>query len=249
MSIYYLDSYHVLLLQTLLMNLIRGKVKHCVKNSDSLYYISISTGMSIATIYRKALDLMNYGLIERVSKGHYVITTKGVLLLAMLYLSNDSSINREVFELAVDKLREDWNLEEFDRNEVINYLKLLHKGLSKLGLSPLHVNINTLGKSICYILPEGIGNGRGSLIHLIAEYLEVGMDEVRSAERVIAKALLDYLPSIRLRDGCKAVVLLTGEQSIGASPTILAIKCRIRGYSLSGDCPIALSLIRKVFND
>ncbi len=80
--------------------------------------------MSIATAYRKALDLMSLGLMERVSKGHYVITTKGVLLLAMMYLSNGGgSINRDVFELAIDKLREDWDLEEFDRNEVISYLK------------------------------------------------------------------------------------------------------------------------------
>ena len=249
MNIYYpLDNYHILLLQTLLLHLLKGKVKNCGRNLDSLYYISMSTGMSIATAYRKALDLMSLGLIERVSKGHYVITTKGVLLLALMYLGN-GSVNREVFDMAIDKLREDWDLEEFDRNEVINYLKLLYKGLSKQGLSPLSANINTLGRSVYYVLPESIGNGRGSLIHSIAEYLGVSIDDVRSAERVIAKALLDYLPSIRLRDGCKVVALLTGDQSIKASPTILAIKCRMRGYSLNGDCPIALSLIHKAFND
>ncbi|WP_243669724.1 hypothetical protein [Vulcanisaeta sp. JCM 16161] len=224
-------------------------MRHCDKNLDSLYYISMSTGMSIATAYRKALDLMNLGLIERVSKGHYVITTKGVLLLALMYIGNGISVNRDAFELAIDKLREDWDLEEFDRNEIINYLKLLYKGISKLGLSPLSINIGSLGKSVYYILPENISNGRISLIHSIAEYLGVSENEVRSAERVIAKALLDYLPSVRLKDGCRAVVTLTGDQSIKASPTILAIKCRIKGYSLNSDCPVALSLIRRAFNE
>lgn len=248
MSIYYLDNYHILILQALLLHLIKGKVRHCSRNLDSLYYISMSTGMSIATAYRKALDLMNLGLIERVSKGHYVITTKGVLLLAMMYLSNGVSVNRDVFELAIDKLREDWDLEEFNRDEVINYLKLLYKGFSKLGLSPLNANVESLGRSVHYVLPDGINNGRISLIHSIAEYLGVSVDEVRQAERIIAKALLDYLPSVRLRDGCRAVVVLTGDQSIRASPTVLAIKCRIKGYSLNSDCPVALSLIHKAFN-
>ncbi len=158
------------------------------------------------------------------------------------------SVNRDVFELAIDKLREDWDLEEFNRDEVINYLKLLYKGFSKLGLSPLNANVESLGRSVHYVLPDGINNGRISLIHSIAEYLGVSVDEVRQAERIIAKALLDYLPSVRLRDGCRAVVVLTGDQSIRASPTVLAIKCRIKGYSLNSDCPVALSLIHKAFN-
>ncbi|MGC8542453.1 MAG: hypothetical protein ACP5NQ_00825 [Vulcanisaeta sp.] len=248
MDIYHLDNYHILLLQTLLVHLIRGKTKHCARNTDSLYYISINTGMSIATAYRKALDLMNLGLVERVNKGHYIITVKGILVLIMMYLDN-GSISKEVFELAVDKLREDWDLSEFDRNEVINYLKLLYKGLNKLDLSSIITNIDSLGKSVYYILPEGINNGRHSIIYSIAEYLGTTVDEVRSAERIIAKALIDYLPSIRLSDGCRAIVLLTGDQSVRSTLTILAIKCRIRGYSLNSDCPIALSLVHKACHD
>ncbi len=113
-----------------------------------------------------------------------------------------------------------------------------------MGLSPLNANVNSLSKSVYYVLPDGINNGRISLTHSIAEYLGVSIDEVKQAERVIAKALLELLPVVTLNDGCKAALLI--EESSG-KPFVkpVAIKCRINGYALRLNCPILTSIMNK----
>jgi hypothetical protein len=86
-----------------------------------------------------------------------------------------------------------------------------------------------------------------SIINFIAEDLGLPIDEVKATERVIAKALLEYLPTITLRDGCKVALLLKGDQSRKVTIVKVAMKCRIHGYKLGIDCPIANSLISRLF--
>ncbi|WP_143701257.1 hypothetical protein [Vulcanisaeta thermophila] len=94
------------------------------QNILSLTYISKLTGLSMATIYRKALDLIALGLINKVDRGHYIVTTKGAFLL-VVFAINGYNIRRDALEASIKRLKEDWGLTELSDEEVINYIKLL----------------------------------------------------------------------------------------------------------------------------
>jgi hypothetical protein len=192
---------------------------------------------------------MDMGLIDKIDKGHYIITTKGALVLALLYLSGVGGISDDVFRLAIGKLKEDWDLAEFSDDEVISYINLINKGIAQTKIRPANICAQSLNCTLHYILqrPLHIINNNKSIINFIAEDLDLPIDKVKAAERVIAKALLEYLPTITLRDGCKVALLLQGDQSRKVTIVKVAMKCRIHGYKLGIDCPIANSLISRLF--
>jgi hypothetical protein len=72
---------------------------------------------------------------------------------------------------------------------------------------------------------------------------------VRKAERVIARAILDFFPSVRLPDGCRVVLMPHGEY--GVRMTALASHCKIYGYTLSLRCDagraLVAQMIRQIF--
>ncbi|MGC8544259.1 MAG: hypothetical protein ACP5NQ_09985, partial [Vulcanisaeta sp.] len=121
---------------------------------------------------------------------------------------------------------------------------------TKLRMSLTNICARSLGSTIHYLLPEplnSLGNNK-SLINVIAENLEVPIEKVLKAERVIAKALLEFLPAITLKDGCRVAVLLQGDQSRKITLIRVAMKCKVHGYKLGIDCPIANSLISRLIN-
>lgn len=239
-----LDMYHILILQFLIMHSKHGMV-NADRNVASLYYMSNVAGVSIATLYRRVLELMSMGLVDRIDKGRYVITTKGALALALLYL-NGVGVDADAFRMAINRLKEDWGLDEVSDDEVINYVSLLNRAAELLKL-PLARLCARLGFTVRYLLPESLSNVSGkSLLNAIAENLGVPVDKVSSAERVIAKALLDFLPTITLKDGCKIAVLLQGDQTRKVSLVGVAMKCRMRGYKLGVDCPLGKLLLNKL---
>jgi len=219
------------------------------KNTASLYHMAKTLNISIATLYRKSLELMDMGLIDKIDKGHYIITTKGALVLTLLYLRGVSGISNDAFRSAIGKLKEDWDLAEFSDDEVISYINLINKGIAQTKIRPANICAQSLNCTLHYILqrPLHIINNNKSIINFIAEDLGLPIDKVKAAERVIAKALLEYLPTITLRDGCKVALLLQGDQSRKVTIVKVAMKCRIHGYKLGIDCPIANSLISRLF--
>jgi hypothetical protein len=205
--------------------------------------------ISIATLYRKSLELIDMGLIDKIDKGHYIITTKGALVLTLLYLRGVSGISNDAFRLAIGKLKEDWDLAEFSDDEIISYISLINKGIAQTKIRPVNICAQSLSCTLHYILqrPLHIINNNKSIMNFIAENLDLPIDKVKVAERVIAKALLEYLPTITLKDGCKVALLLQGDQSRKVTIVKVAMKCRIHGYKLGIDCPIANSLISRLF--
>ncbi len=93
------------------------------------------------------------------------------------------------------------------------------------------------------LLPDNLKIGMKPLDLVISETLNTSLESVRKAERVIAKALLELLPTVTLSDGCKAALLIEGADKPIVKP--VAIKCRINGYTLRLNCPILTSLISK----
>ena len=243
-----LDTYHITILQMLILMYKNHLLSNHGKNPSSLYYMATATNISIATLYRKSLELLDMGLIDKIDRGHYIITTKGALVLAILYLSGIGSISEDVFRAVIRKLKEDWDLTEFNDDEVIGYVDLIGRGAALTKTPLINVCARSLARTLYYILKEPLSNvGDGKLIlKHIAESLEIPIDKVKRAERVIVKALLEYLPVITLRDGCKVALILQGDQSRRVSMAKIAMKCKIHGYRLGVDCPIANSLISKL---
>ncbi|GGI87152.1 hypothetical protein [Vulcanisaeta souniana] len=210
----------------------------------SLTYLSKVTGLSIASIYRKMLELLSMGFVEKVNKGQYVVTARGALLLSVAYLTGAIKINEVAFKYAIMKLKEDWELEDFSDDEVKEYISLLIKGLIRLGRKIEDFCASNLSRTALVLLPDNLRIGTKSLDQVIAETLNVPLELVRKAERVIAKALLELLPVVTLNDGCKAALLI--EESAG-KPVVrpVAIKCRINGYALRLNCPVLTSIMNK----
>ncbi|WP_069807348.1 hypothetical protein [Vulcanisaeta thermophila] len=89
----------------------------------------------------------------------------------------------------------------------------------------------------------------GDVIKALSEVLGIPIDAVKGAERVIAKALLDFFPTVTLSDGCRVSVLMGGFASGKNITYPLAIKCKVIGYSLNvNKCPIASKLISKALS-
>ncbi|WP_069807350.1 hypothetical protein [Vulcanisaeta thermophila] len=240
-----LDTYHIAILQALLWGLHKSLAGNNGKSTRSLYGVSLKTGFSMATIYRKALELMDMRLIEKADRGNYVITTKGLLLLLLLYLNGDSRVSSDSFKLALSKLKEDWDLGEFNDEEVISFIKVLERAFLKMKV-PIHrVCIKSLNDTVLFIL-SSLENMHDNMIKVLMESLELPMDVVKRAERIIAKAILNQFPSLTLNDGCKVSIIIYSNQPGNAMVRILAMKCRLKGYSLSDDCPVARTLISKL---
>ena len=239
-----LDSTHILILEALIISMYQLALMQRGVNTLSLTYLSRVTGLSIATVYRKVLELLSMGLVEKVGRGQYVVTTRGALLLSVLYLTNAIRVNDAAFKYAVTKLREDWGLGEFTDDEVRAYVSLLIRGLTRLGRKISDFCANNLGRTVLALLPDSLRIGTKSLDLVISETLNTPLDFVRRAERVIAKALLELLPVVTLSDGCKAALII--EDSAG-KPVIrpVAVKCRVNGYTLRPNCPILMAMINK----
>ncbi|BDR93095.1 hypothetical protein Vsou_21880 [Vulcanisaeta souniana JCM 11219] len=239
-----LDSIHILILETLIVSMFQLALMQKGINTLSLTYLSKVTGLSIASIYRKMLELLSMGFVEKVNKGQYVVTARGALLLSVAYLTGAIKINEVAFKYAIMKLKEDWELEDFSDDEVKEYISLLIKGLIRLGRKIEDFCASNLSRTALVLLPDNLRIGTKSLDQVIAETLNVPLELVRKAERVIAKALLELLPVVTLNDGCKAALLI--EESAG-KPVVrpVAIKCRINGYALRLNCPVLTSIMNK----
>ncbi len=169
----------------------------------------------------------------RVNKNHYLITTKGLIIMALSCISgliNDD----EVCQDATLLLKHEWNLDEFDDESIKAYLKLLMTKVSKYGLDPLQVlpSLN-FSKSVLFLIPDNIYyvNSK-SMLDLMIE--ELGDKElVMKAQGIIAKALMLLLPSTTLDDGCRAITI---------SGKVIALKCRVKGYTLDSKCPVLIKL-------
>lgn len=241
--------YHILILQFLMAHLKHAAIngRNDGRNAASLYHMSNAMNISIATLYRKALELMDLGLVIRIGKGHYAITTKGALVLALLYLRGVHDIDLNTFNASISRLKEDWGLSDVKDEEIISYLSLLNKAIDIMR-TPIAQVCAKLNSTIHYLLPSSlnnIGNGK-HLLNAIAENLGVSSEEVSRAESVIAKALLEFLPTITLKDGCKVAVVLKGDQSRKISLMGIAMRCRIYGYKLGIDCPVIASLLNRL---
>ncbi|ADN50770.1 HTH domain-containing protein [Vulcanisaeta distributa] len=229
-----IDIVHLLILKMILKVIMRAIRDQGAVNGSSLYKLIVDyTGMSVATVYRKIADLMSWGYIIRADKNHYIVTTKGLIALELLCVGgfiNDHDLCQDVTFM----VGHEWDLDEFG-NECINaYFKLLMIKASKDGLDPLHV-LPSLGfpKSVLLLIPNDFHNvNRKSILDLLIE--ELGNEElVMKAQGIIAKALMMLLPTTTLNDGCKAVTV---------SNRVIALKCKVRGYTLDSRCPFLVKI-------
>ena len=213
----------------------------------SLYNVSKETGLSIATVYRKSLELSRMGLLLRLGKGAYVVTPKGAFYLAAHAIKNGGPAH--ALESAIKRLKSDWGLSDLTDEEVETYVRLLLLGLEKLGRTPVDFCANDFGRTVQVLLPPNFG-GR-NIAKVIAQHLSVPVEMVEKAERVIARALLEFFPSVKLPDGCRVVVVLHGEY--GARLSVLAAHCKVYGYTLGLKCEAGKALlaeaIRRIFQN
>ncbi|MFB6490109.1 MAG: MarR family transcriptional regulator [Thermoproteus sp. AZ2] len=231
----HIDPRAISLLTTLLLSTI-GR-----SPTASLYDVAKRMGLSIATVYRRSLELAEQGLIARLGKGAYMVTPRGAFYLAMLGVEGRAPA--PVLAAAIKKLKSDWDLAEFEDEEVEAYIRLLMAGLRRLGRTPLDFCAGEFGRTVQVLLPERFA--RRNVIRAIAQHLSVPVEEVMKAERIIAKAMLEFLPSVKLPDGCKTAVFLQGEQDIDV--VVAASYCKIQGYRLGLDCALGRLAISKYF--
>ena len=206
----------------------------------SLYNVSKETGLSIATVYRKSLELSRMGLLLRLGKGAYVVTPKGAFYLAAYAIKNGGPAH--ALEVAIKRLKSDWDLSDVTNEEVEAYVRLLLIGLERLGRPPLGFCADDFGRTVQVLLPPKFG-GR-NVVEAIAQHLSVPIEMVEKAERVIARAILEFFPSIKLPDGCRAVVIPQGEY--GAKLNVLASYCKVKGYTLGLRCSAGQALLADV---
>ena len=229
-----MDVIHLLILKLLLKMTLRMVRNQSAVNELSLY--KLLTGyadVSIATIYRKITDLITWGYIVRVNKNHYLITTKGLVTMSLLCVNkniNDDEICHDTILL----LKHEWNLDEFSDENIKAYLKLLTIRTLSEGLDPIQVlpSLN-FPRSVLLLLPNNFHymNSK-TMLELLIE--EVGNRElIMMAQGIIAKALMSLLPITTLNDGCRAVTV---------SDKVIALKCRVRGYTLDSRCPMLMKL-------
>ncbi|MEZ0249254.1 MAG: transcriptional regulator [Thermoproteus sp.] len=213
----------------------------------SLYNVAKETGASIATIYRRALELAKMGLLLKVGRGSYTVTPKGAFYLAAVAIRNGGP--DYMLKAAVRRLRADWGLADMSDEEVEAYVKLLLAGLERLGRPPLGFCADDFGRTVQVLLPSKFGGV--DIVEVIARHLSVPLEIVKKAERVIARAILEFFPSIKLPDGCKVVVMPFGEY--GTRLSVLASYCRINGYMLGLRCSAGKVLVaeamRRIFQN
>ena len=230
-----LDPVHILILRYLIL----GPRGNHLNSDVSLYKISLMENQSIATLYRRALELLNYGLLIRVNRGNYIATTKAYFIILSLYLSKSGLVDDELAMASLRKLKQAWYLEEFNDEEVLNYVKLLIKGAERRRISLVNVCTDSFSRTVIIILPDKLK--KKPMIDAIGDFIN-DMQLVKASERVIAKALLEFFPTITLNDGCEAAIAIWGQQNRGIRYRVLALKCRMHGYTL-GECPVASNLI------
>ncbi|MDT7870589.1 MAG: transcriptional regulator [Thermoproteus sp.] len=210
----------------------------------SLYRISKETGISIATAYRKIVEMTRMGLVLRLGRGAYAVTPKGAFYVAAVAVEQEAP--EHVLKAAVRKLKEDWGVADLSDEEVETYVRLVLIGLRRLGRPPLGFCADDFGRTVQVLLPPKFGN---DVVAAIAQHLSVPPEMVRKAERVIARAILDFFPSVRLPDGCRVVLMPHGEY--GVRMTALTSHCRFHGYTLSLRCDagraLVAQMIRQIF--
>ncbi|WP_143701236.1 hypothetical protein [Vulcanisaeta thermophila] len=193
--------------------------------------------ISVATLYRALNELINNGFIKRVGKGRYILSTKGLMLIALSCIyQDDSKLDDDVCIGALTQLRRTWGLEGFGDDELAAYLKLLKISLEKRGVDSNNI-LNILSnydypESVLLLMPPQLNaNNKFSIKDLLIDHLG-DPNLINKAEGIIAKALLNYFPNASLFDGCRAVIINT---KYGPKP--LAIQCKLKGYILNSNCP------------
>ncbi len=234
-----LDMVHMIILKYLILGSRSKELNGHYAEGFSLYKISMIENVSIATLYRRALELMNHGILTKMSRGNYTITTKGYFTILYLYITRSRLVDNELATASLRRLKQNWGLEEFSDDEVFNYVKLLVKGMERRRLSVLGICVDSFPRTVFLILPEKFK--KKPVREAISEYIG---DEalVKPAERVIAKAILELFPTVTLKDGCEAALMIWGRQGDAIRYRTLALRCRIHGYTL-GECPVANNLI------
>ncbi|MEL9990168.1 MAG: transcriptional regulator [Thermoproteus sp.] len=236
----HLEHQCISILITLLLMQARGA-------RPSLYNVARETGISIATIYRRALELARTGLLLKVGRGSYVVTPKGAFYLAAVAIKEGGP--DYMLKAAVRRLKADWGLADMSDEEVETYIRLVLAGLERLGRSPLSFCADDFGRTVQVLLPPKFGGV--DIVEVIARHLSVPLEMVKKAERVVARAILEFFPSIRLPDGCKVVAMPFGEY--GTRLSVLASYCRINGYMLGLRCPTGRALVadavRRIFQN
>ncbi|CCC80722.1 transcriptional regulator [Thermoproteus tenax] len=212
-----------------------------LRSRVSLYQLARSTSLSMATVYRKAAELSRLGLLLKLGRGSYVITPRGSFYLATIALEDGKP--EQVLRAAVARLKNDWGLEEFTDEEVEAYVRLVSIGLQKLGRPPLGFCADDFGRTVQVLLPPKFSGY--DVVDMIAQHLGVPTEMVKRAERVIAKAILEFFPSIRLPDGCRSVVIPHGEYGLKLTP--LAAYCRASGYTLGLKCTYGRVALMRIF--
>ncbi|MGC8584179.1 MAG: transcriptional regulator, partial [Thermoproteus sp.] len=216
----HLDATSLSVLISLLLLYSRSRVAHI-----SLYNVSRETGISIATAYRKIVEMSRMGLVLRLGRGAYAITPKGAFYVAAVAIEQGAPDH--VLRAAIRRLKEDWGVADLADEEVEAYVRLVLIGLRRLGRPPLGFCADDFGRTVQVLLPPKFGN---DVVSAIAQHLSVPPEMVRKAERVIARAILEFFPSVRLPDGCRVVLMPHGEY--GARLTALAAHCKVYGYTL-----------------
>ena len=231
-----MDYIHLLILKLLLKMILRTIRDQNAVNGLPLYKLLTDyASISIATAYRKIADLITWGYITRVNKNHYLITTKGLIAMALLCVNkivNDDETCQDTMLL----LKHEWDLDEFGDESIKAYLKLLTIKITSDGLDPLQT-LPGLGfpKSVLLLIPSNLHhmNNKTMLDILIEELGNFNRELIVKAQGIIAKALMLLLPTTTLEDGCKAVTV---------SNRIIAMKCRVKGYTLDTKCPMLIKL-------
>jgi hypothetical protein len=197
-----LDLVHLLILKLVLHSI--REISRDEDPSRSLWPL-LSNYVSRATFYRKFSELELLGLVGRVSKGKYVISAGGCLLLLFAYLMGITAIDGDTAMEALRVLKGYWGLQGFSNDEVMSYIKLLHLSLGRnYGLIVIS---QEFPRNILMLLPSELKLGYGeSLLELLMRHLR-DEDDVIRAKRVIAKALIDYFPTTEV-NGCEAVVMM-----------------------------------------
>jgi hypothetical protein len=112
----------------------------------SLYRVSKETGISIATAYRKIVEMTRMGLVLRLGRGAYAVTPKGAFYVAAVAVEQEAP--EHVLKAAVRKLKEDWGVADLSDEEVEAYVRLVLIGLRRLGRPPLGFCADDFGRTV-----------------------------------------------------------------------------------------------------
>ncbi|MGC9118853.1 MAG: hypothetical protein ACP5I3_07680 [Thermoproteus sp.] len=88
-------------------------------------------GISIATAYRKIVEMSRMGLVLRLGRGAYAITPKGAFYVAAVAIEQRAPDH--VLRAAIRRLKEDWGVADLADEEVEAYVRLVLIGLRRLG--------------------------------------------------------------------------------------------------------------------